>query len=102
MTTEVNGTSSATVTTAMNGSVEALENATYIPQSIMVTGGAGKYCICIYITSFFLHYYTVWYHLIAFMTLYALCFTFVYKRFYCVTCSNFIESKVSTVQCRGV
>ena len=26
---------------AMNGSVEALENASYIPQNIMVTGGAG-------------------------------------------------------------
>jgi hypothetical protein len=29
------------VATAMNGSVEALENATYIPQNILVTGGAG-------------------------------------------------------------
>jgi hypothetical protein len=42
MTTEVNEPStSAAVATAINGSVEALENATYIPQSIMVTGGAG-------------------------------------------------------------
>ena len=36
-------TETSNVTAAMNGSVEALENANYIPQSIMVTGGAGTY-----------------------------------------------------------
>jgi hypothetical protein len=32
---------STETTAAMNGSVEALENANYIPQNILVTGGAG-------------------------------------------------------------
>lgn len=36
MSTEANN-----VANAMNGSVDALENAKYIPQSILVTGGAG-------------------------------------------------------------
>ena len=35
--------SNGNVATAMNGSVDALENANYIPQNILVTGGAGTY-----------------------------------------------------------
>ena len=46
------------VAAAMNGSVEALENANYIPQSILVTGGAGTLyfdvTLCVFTTALLL------------------------------------------------
>jgi hypothetical protein len=32
-----------TTTNAMNGAVDALEGASYIPENILVTGGAGEF-----------------------------------------------------------
>ena len=51
-------TETSNVAAAMNGSVEALENANYIPQSILVTGGAGTLyfdvTLCVFTTALLL------------------------------------------------
>lgn len=48
-------TEASNVATAMNGSVEALENANYIPQSILVTGGAGTLQCVVFTVCVFVH-----------------------------------------------
>jgi hypothetical protein len=84
---------------ALKGAVEALDGASYIPESILVTGGAGEFCV-----EFGLQNVTIRRSLlIEYTSLIAihLRFPFCSHRIHRVSCRDYVMSKVSAVQdCR--